>query len=54
MIDYKKMYILLFNTITDVTKELQEAQLDTEEMFMDVVREEGKCKCKEEREEDSE
>ena len=31
---YQKMYYRLFNTITDVIKELEDAQKETEEMFL--------------------
>ena len=31
---YQKMYYKLFNTMTDVIKELQDAQKETEEMFL--------------------
>jgi len=35
MPDYQKMYFALFNTVTDVIHELQEAQRKTEQMFID-------------------
>jgi len=34
MPDYKKMYHDLFNAITDLIRELQDAQRETEEMYM--------------------
>ena len=34
MADYKKMYHLLFNKITDITKELNDIQKQTEELYM--------------------
>lgn len=45
MPDYKKMYLHLFNTITDTIEELKKAQLSTEKMFMSATREEGKEKA---------
>lgn len=35
MADYQKMYLMLFNKITDVIGELEEVQQMTEEMYMD-------------------
>ena len=34
MPDYKKMYAKLFNAITDATEILQQAQRETEEMYI--------------------
>lgn len=34
MADYKKMYYLLFNKITDTISELQEVQQQEEEMYV--------------------
>jgi len=34
MPDYQKMYITLFNQITDAIKALQEAQRQSEELYM--------------------
>lgn len=34
MDDYKEMYCLLFNKITDIIKELQEIQQQTEKLYM--------------------
>jgi len=34
MTDYKKMYLRLFNAMTDIIRILQDAQLDVEEMYM--------------------
>ena len=34
MTDYKKMYLRLFNAMTDAIRTLQEAQLDAEEMYI--------------------
>lgn len=33
MADYKNMYFVLFNKITDTIKELQEVQQQTEEIY---------------------
>ena len=33
--DYKKMYTILFNKITDVIEELQEVQKETEDLYID-------------------
>ena len=35
MPDYQKMYHSLFNDVTDAIAKLQQAQLKTEEMYMD-------------------
>lgn len=35
MADYKKMYHILFNKITDITAELQEVQRQVEEIYID-------------------
>ena len=35
MADYKKMYTILFNKITDVVEELQEIQKETEDLYID-------------------
>jgi hypothetical protein len=35
MPDYQKMYYALFNVVTDVIQELQEAQKKTEQMYID-------------------
>ena len=35
MKNYKKMYLILFNAITDAIKILQEAQKKTEEIYME-------------------
>lgn len=34
MSDYQKMYMILFNKITDVIEELQEIQKEAEEIFI--------------------
>ena len=34
MENYKEMYLILFNAITDATKILQEAQKKVEELFI--------------------
>lgn len=34
MPSYKRMYIKLFNDITDIIERLRQAQRDTEEMYM--------------------
>ena len=36
MSDYKKMYLKLFNKVTDVIKELEEVQRQTEELYIQV------------------
>lgn len=33
--DYKKMYSMLFNKITDVIEELQSIQVQTEDLYID-------------------
>lgn len=35
MADYRKMYLMLFNKITDVIGELEEIQQMTEKIYMD-------------------
>lgn len=35
MPDYQKMYAKLFNTITDVIEQLQQAQRETEAMYVE-------------------
>jgi len=35
MPDYQKMYIKLFNKVTDVIAELQQVQIDTEQLFIE-------------------
>lgn len=35
MADYKKMYLMLFNKITDVIEELEKIQQMTEKVYMD-------------------
>lgn len=35
MADYKKMYYILFNKITDIIKDLQEVQQLTEEIYIE-------------------
>lgn len=34
MADYKKMYLKLFNKVTDVIGELQQVQQETEELYI--------------------
>ena len=34
MADYSKMYVKIFNTVTDVINILQRAQIETEEIFI--------------------
>lgn len=36
MPDYRKMYSLLFNEITNVIEQLQQIQIKTEELYMDA------------------
>jgi len=35
MPDYEKMYKILFNAMTNAIREMQDAQCETEEVFMD-------------------
>jgi hypothetical protein len=35
MADYSKMYLKLFNAVTDAIRLLQSSQIDTEEMYAD-------------------
>ncbi len=37
MPDYKKMYYSLFNQVSDAIKQLQEAQKESEEIFIDTA-----------------
>lgn len=34
MADYQKMYLKLFNKVTDVIEELQQVQRETEELYI--------------------
>jgi hypothetical protein len=34
MVDYKEMYSILFNKMTDIIEEIQDIQRKTEEMFI--------------------
>ncbi|WP_164919094.1 MULTISPECIES: hypothetical protein [Acutalibacteraceae] len=34
MADYQKMYVRLFNEVTDVIEELRQAQRDTEQLYL--------------------
>lgn len=34
MVDYKEMYSLLFNKMTDIIEEIQQIQRQTEEMYI--------------------
>lgn len=36
MMDYKKMYLALFNEVTDVIEQLQKAQQRTEEFYINT------------------
>ncbi len=36
MVNYKKLYLRLFNAITDAIEILQKAQIDAEEAYMDA------------------
>lgn len=36
MPDYQKMYTILFNQLTDTIEQLQQAQKDTEEIFIQM------------------
>jgi len=40
MPDYEKLYYKLFNEITETIECLQKAQLDAEEMYLDMCEEE--------------
>ena len=40
MPNYEKLYHKLFNEITDAIERLQKAQLDAEEMYLDMCEEE--------------
>ena len=42
MADYKKMYLELFNGITDVIEQLQQLQVEAEERFIQSEAEEEK------------
>lgn len=44
MPDYKKMYYMLFNKITDVIGELQLIQCQMEELYMESSESENKAK----------
>ena len=35
MPDYKKLYLELFNKVSDIIKELKEVQIKAEEMFLE-------------------
>lgn len=39
MADYKKMYHVLFNALTDVIEQLQKAQEKTEEIYIETTDE---------------
>ncbi|NLG93083.1 MAG: hypothetical protein GX485_05960 [Clostridiales bacterium] len=34
MVDYKEMYTILFNKVTDIIEELKQVQCKTEEMYI--------------------
>ncbi|MCY1713691.1 hypothetical protein [Caproiciproducens galactitolivorans] len=34
MVDYKEMYTILFNKVTDIIEDLQQVQCKTEEMYI--------------------
>ena len=42
MPDYKKMYANLFNAVTDVIEILKQAQIETENIYIDSSEQEGK------------
>ena len=46
MPSHKRMYIKLFNKITDVIEELKEAQQETEKMYIGKEKEEVKRESK--------
>lgn len=39
MPDYKKMYHTLFNAVTEVLRQLEQAQIDTEEIYISDMEE---------------
>jgi len=40
MIDYKEMYSILFNKMTDIIEEIQQIQRQTEEMYIHNMKRE--------------
>ena len=40
MPNYKKMYLELFNTVTDIIEQLQEVQKKTEQMYIEAEKDE--------------
>ncbi|MEG1952698.1 MAG: hypothetical protein RR115_00515 [Hydrogenoanaerobacterium sp.] len=45
MPDYKKMYAVLFNKITDTIEELQKIQCETEKMYIEDANKEEVFLC---------
>ena len=45
MTDYKGLYYQLFNKITDVIEELQEAQKQAEEMYINSEQDDSSKEC---------
>ena len=45
MTDYKSLYYQLFNKITDVIEELQEAQKQAEEMYINSGQDDSSKEC---------
>ena len=52
--DFANMYVQLVIAQIEAIRILEEAQKKAGIIYAEIKREEGKCKCKEEREEDSE
>ena len=44
MVDYQKMYSMLFNSITDAIEILQKAQIDAEEIYISTPSDEDEVK----------
>ena len=44
LVDYQKLYTLLFNSVTDAIEILQKAQIETEEIYISTPSEEDEVK----------
>ena len=44
MVDYQKLYTLLFNSVTDAIEILQKAQIEAEEIYISTPSEEDEVK----------
>ena len=44
MVDYQKLYTLLFNSITDAIEILQKAQIEAEEIYISTPNEKDEVK----------